>query len=83
MLLILGNFNLGSAASWESNDDGFDFIPTIGESRCKKANIAREVTSSMMNLSLFQMSDFKNKFTDVLDLIYCNTPELMAVNNHP
>lgn len=80
MILILGDFNLGSAASWKSNDDGFDFIPSIGESTCRKANIAREITSSMTNLCLSQMSDFKNKFTNVLDLIYSNTPELTVVS---
>lgn len=79
-LLILGDFNLGSAASWKFNDDCCDFIPTIGDSTCKKANIAREVTSSMMDLSLSQMSDFENKFTNVLDLVYSNTPELTVVN---
>lgn len=80
MILILGDFNLGSAAVWEANDDGFDFIPSIGESKCIKANIAREITSSMMNFGLSQMSDFKNKFTNVLDLVYSNSPDLTVVS---
>lgn len=72
MLQILGDFNFGSAVSWKSNDDGFDFIPSIGESTCIKANIARDVTSSMTNLCFSQMSDFA--------LIYSNTPELTVVS---
>lgn len=80
MILILGDFNFGSAASWKSNDEGCDFLPTIGDSICRKANIAREVTSSMSNLCLSQMSDFQNKYTNVLDLIYTDSPEFTVVS---
>lgn len=79
-LVILGDFNLSSAVTWESNDMGFDFIPSVQNSK-PKTTIAKEVTSTLMDHSLFQMTDIKNAFNNTLDLVYTNSPELVVVNN--
>lgn len=78
-IIVLGDFNLSSAVSWESNDLGFDFIPTVHNSKSKTV-AAKEVTSTLMNIGLFQMTDVENKFGNVLDLVYTDSPELIVVN---
>lgn len=71
-IIILGDFNLGSAATWEANDNGFDFIP--------KTNIAIETTTVLMDEGFFQMTEIGNKFGNTLDLVYTDSPELVVVN---
>lgn len=78
-IIILGDFNFGSAATWESNDMGFDFLPTIHASKAK-TNIARDTTRTLMDDGFFQMTNYMNKFGNVLDLVYTNSPELVVVN---
>lgn len=78
-ITILGDWNFGSAASWEANDMGYDFIPKIHTSKAK-TNIARESTISLMDDGFFQMTDIGNNVGNVLDLVYTNSPELVVVN---
>lgn len=80
IVIIIGDFNLGDSADWHENDDGFDYLPVIGESQSAKAVIAREVTSELLNLGLSQMSNFINSSGNVLELVYTNNPELAVVN---
>lgn len=74
---ILGDFNLGDTTKWFENDSGLDFLPIIGESQSVKSVIAREVTSKLLDLGLFQMTNLENAFHNTLDLIYTNSPEIM------
>lgn len=78
--IINGDFNLGDTTKWLMNEDGFDFIPVIGESESAKAIIAREVTSTLLDLGFFQMSNLENTSGNVLELVYTNYPELAIVN---
>lgn len=55
-------------------------IPLLGNSESQQANIARTFTSSLIDCGLFQMSDLKNKYNNVLDLVYTNMPELFVVS---
>lgn len=80
MVLITGDFNFADTTDWVENEDGFDFLPLIGESQASKAIIARETSTKLMNLGLFQMCDYKNQSGNVLDLIYTNSPELSLVH---
>lgn len=64
---------------WNINDNGFDFIPIIGESESESAIIARTVTSHMLDKCYFQMCNLENKSGNVLDLVYTNMPELSLV----
>lgn len=77
-LLVLGDFNL-SKVEWSENDSGFDYIPIIGDSQRDRAIIAREVTELLSNIGLSQMCNFKNTSSNVLDLVYTNSPELTIV----
>lgn len=79
-VLILGDFNLGSTTAWTINDDNTDYIPIVGDSESAKSIIARHVTSSMTDLDAHQMSSFENKFSNVLDLVYTNEPDLTIVD---
>lgn len=44
---IFGDWNL-PIIKWIPNDDGFDFVPVIGESQCREAIIAKRVTGFML-----------------------------------
>lgn len=76
-VMIFGDFNL-SAVQWQDNDCGYGVIPLIGDSMCQKAIIARETTSALIDLGLTQVCSFRNKWGNVLDLIYTNSPELVS-----
>lgn len=76
---IEGDFNL-PAAHWVENDDNFDYLPIIGESTNERASIARFVTTELMDIGLFQLNNVPNCSGNVLDLVYTNCPELVAVN---
>ncbi|XP_037029672.1 uncharacterized protein LOC119069658 [Bradysia coprophila] len=76
---VLGDFNLYNV-EWHENDDGFDYIPVVGESMCARSIIAREVSSTMSDQGLFQMSSFANVSGNILDLIYTDAPELCVIN---
>lgn len=78
-LLILGDFNL-NGVEWYENDDGFDYVPVIGDSMSVRSIIARELTSEMADLGLFQMSTFANTSGNVLDLVYTDSSELCVVS---
>ncbi|XP_037026613.1 uncharacterized protein LOC119067625 [Bradysia coprophila] len=78
-LYIFGDFNL-NGVNWYENDDGFDFVPLIGDSMSVRSIIARELTSEMADLGLFQMSSFANKSGNVLDLVYADNSELCVVS---
>lgn len=78
IFVVVGDFNMPSI-KWIANDDGFDFLPLIGDSESKQANIARTISSSLLNCGLFQMTDLQNKSNNVLDLVYTNMPELSVV----
>lgn len=60
---------------------GFDYLPLIGTSESERANIARNMTLSLLNCGLFQMADLINKSGNDLDLAYTNMPELFVVNH--
>lgn len=47
-ILFVGDWNLSSAVSWEANEDGYDFLPTIHNSTSKTV-IARELTETLMD----------------------------------
>lgn len=79
-VLVMGYFNFSDAATWHENDNGFDFVPVIGESQCEKSIIVHEATTKLSDCGLFQLSDFKNISGNVLDLIYTKNPELTVVN---
>lgn len=79
-ILIMCDFNM-TGIDWQQNDDGFDYIPVIGESHDIKTNIAREITSDLLDMGLFQICNIMNSYGNVLDLIYTNIPETMVVNN--
>lgn len=79
IFIAIGDFNMPTV-TWSSNEDGFDYLPLIGTSESEQANIARMMTSSLLDCGLFQMSDLMNKFNNVLDLAYTNMPELCVVN---
>lgn len=74
-ILITGDFNLATC-KWQPNDDGFDYIPIIGESESRNATTARKFTSAMLENDLFQICNIPNKSNNVLDLIYTNIPEI-------
>lgn len=79
IFIMVGDFNLATI-KWSANDDGFDFLPLIGPSESIQANIARTLSSSLLNCGLFQMTDLKNESNNVLDLVYTNMPELFVVS---
>lgn len=79
IFIAIGDFNM-PAAKWSANEDGFDYLPLIGTSESEQANIARTMTSSLLDCGLFQMSDLMNKYGNVLDLAYTNMPELFIVS---
>lgn len=80
IILLTGDFNFGDTTNWMQKDDGFDFLPLIGDSQSAKAIIARETSTRLLNAGLFQMCNYKNASGNVLDLIYTNCPELSLVN---
>lgn len=75
IFLVTGDFNM-PAIQWVANEDGFDFLPFIGDSVSIQSNIARTFTSKLLECGLFQLTDAKNKYGNVLDLVYTNMPEL-------
>lgn len=78
IFVAIGDFNM-PIVTWTQNEDGFDFLPLIGNSESVEANIARMVTSTLLNCGLFQMTDLMNKSNNVLDLAYTNMPELFVI----
>lgn len=76
--LYYGDWNLPSV-KWHESDNGLDYIPSFGESQCARMNIARQITSHLMNTGLFQICNYQNNKGNVLDLCYTNMPELSVV----
>jgi hypothetical protein len=76
---IFGDFNF-KGVDWLDNDDGFDYIPVIGDSMSARSSIAREITTKLTEFGLFQMSSFPNVSGNVLDLVYTTFPELSVVS---
>lgn len=78
IFLVAGDFNM-SCVKWTSNEDGFDFLPLIGDSTSVPSTIARNFTSTLLEHGLFQLTNLTNDSGNVLDLIYTNMPELALV----
>lgn len=78
IITIFGDWNLPKIR-WSLNEEGFDFLPIIGESQCAEAQKAKHVTEFMLNNGLFQVCGLTNKSNNVLDLIFTNMPELTLV----
>lgn len=72
---IFGDFNFSNIVKWIENDSGYDYIPVVGESQSAKALIVRESTSRLLDVSLFQISNFANKNGSVLETVFTNSPE--------
>lgn len=79
MIIIVGDFNLPSV-QWIENDDNFDFLPIIGESSSERAVIAKYVTSSLLQIGLFQLNNIVNVADHVLDLVFTDSLELVVVD---
>lgn len=80
-IVVLGDFNLPSV-EWTSDSDAsedYGFVPVIGESQSIEANLARSVTTELLESGLCQMCNFKNYAGNVLDLTYTNMPELISI----
>lgn len=85
-IIVLGDFNLPSV-NWLSDEhsainssNDYGYIPIIGQSDSADTKISVHTTSSLIEMGLHQMCNFKNKSGNILDLIYTNTPELLSVD---
>lgn len=78
IFVAVGDFNMPTV-KWLKNDEGFDYLPLIGDSESIPAKIARTMTTTLLDCGLFQMTDFTNHCNNVLDLVYTNMPELFVV----
>lgn len=54
-VVVLGDFNLEKSTVWHENDSGFDYIPTVDEFQSIKAITARELTSTIVGFSRYQI----------------------------
>lgn len=79
IIMVCGDFNLPNVQWLVNDDDDTSFMPIIGDSQSVKSNIARHITTELLDMGLLQISNIINANGNVLDLFYTNMPELAVI----
>lgn len=80
-IMVLGDFNLFDIVWTPDDEDNNVFLPHTSvdvinsEYRSMYYSDAMVFLEKMMSLPLFQLSNFKNKASNVLDLVFVNRPD--------
>lgn len=79
-IIVIGDFNLHDVSWTPDDDDDNVFLPhtvmdsSMTQNRSKYQVEALDFLDKMMSLPLCQLSNIRNRASNVLDLVFVNTP---------